>query len=83
MAPKAKASHKVSHHQKRSHVRDRSGRVLILTDKGGRDLFDRQARKYLGMSGEEFRKRYKEHRLAEYDESDVTRVAMLMPFDRP
>lgn len=46
----------------------------------GKALVDRQARKYLGMSGEEFIARYAAGDIPDPDRSDVIRVAMLLPF---
>jgi hypothetical protein len=43
-------------------------------------ILDRQARKYLGMSGEEFVRRYRSGETSELDHSDVTRLSMLIPF---
>ncbi|MEA2585573.1 MAG: hypothetical protein QOF33_3658 [Thermomicrobiales bacterium] len=41
-------------------------------------ILDRQARKYLGMSGEEFVRMYRAGELVD-DCSDVTRLSMLIP----
>ena len=46
----------------------------------GKDLLDRQARKYLGMSGEEFRRAYREGSIDDPDRSEVIRVSLLLPF---
>jgi hypothetical protein len=53
--------------------------VIWVSREEGLAILDRQARKYLGMSGEEFVRKY---RAGEIDEdcSDVSRVAMLIPF---
>lgn len=50
----------------------------------GIELLDRQARKYLGMSGEEFMRRYEAGEL-DHDDYDfnVMRVSMLIPFATP
>ena len=45
----------------------------------GRKILDRQARKYLGMSGEEFVRKYRAGEIEDPDRSDVIRVAMLIP----
>lgn len=84
MAPLAKASHGVTrpHARPRTPAKNRSRRFQDLSTQSAKELFDRQARKYLGMSGEEFRRRYQARTLSDYDESDVMRVAMLMPFDQ-
>lgn len=46
-------------------------------------LLDRQARKYLGMSGDEFVRRYRAGDIDDPDRSDVIRVAMLIPLVEP
>lgn len=46
----------------------------------GKRLLDRQARKYLGMSGAEFAEKYRANEIPDPDRSDVIRVAMLLPF---
>ncbi len=45
----------------------------------GRKILDVQARKYLGMSGEEFARKYQAGEIEEPDRADVLRVAMLIP----
>jgi len=44
----------------------------------GRQMFDRGARKYLGMSGEEFSRRYRSGEIPNPDRPEVVRVSMLM-----
>lgn len=51
-----------------------------ITKEEGVELLDRQARKYLGMSGPEFRDKYRSGELTEDDHPEVVRVAMLIPF---
>lgn len=46
----------------------------------GKRLLDRQARRYLKMSGSEFRARYRAGEIPAPDRSEVIRVAMLLPF---
>ncbi len=46
----------------------------------GKRLLDRQARKYLGMTGPEFAEKYRANEIPDPDRSDVIRVAMLLPF---
>lgn len=53
---------------------------LILTRRGDRQLLDREARRYLGMSGEEFERRYRAGQVEELNHSHVTRVLMLLAF---
>jgi len=45
-----------------------------------RALVDTQARKYLGMSGEDFIAQYAGGAIADPDRSDVIRMAMVLPF---
>lgn len=50
----------------------------------GIEILDRQARKYLGMSGEEFLRKYESGELLDDDyDSNVMRVSMLIPFATP
>ncbi len=61
--------------------------IREITKEEGRELFDRNARHYLGISGEEFLRRWD---AGEYDDPDdrskngpeVMRVASLLPFAR-
>ncbi len=47
----------------------------------GKSLFDKAARRYMGMSGEEFLTKYDCGDFAnDVDDSNVARVAMLRPF---
>ena len=55
--------------------------VRELTLKEGWDLLDKQARKYLGMSGKDFVKKWEAGEFGEYpDRPDIMHVAMLLPF---
>ncbi len=60
-----------------------NGHIKDLTLEEGRDLFDRKARQYLGVSGDEFIRRLE---AGEYgdpdDDSRVMRLVMLLPFAR-
>ena len=49
----------------------------------GRALLDRQARRYLGMSGEEFLRAWERGELDPDADPNVARVAMLVPFGGP
>lgn len=51
-----------------------------VSPKRGRAILDREARRYLNMSGAEFRVAYREGRIEDPDRSEVVRVAMLLPF---
>lgn len=46
----------------------------------GKSLFDKAARRYMGMGGEEFLTKYDRGDFADADDSNVARVAMLRPF---
>jgi len=53
--------------------------VDFVDEESGIALLDRQARKYLDMSGPEFIRQYRSGEI-DSDRSDVIRVAMLLPF---
>lgn len=53
--------------------------IVELDAAQGRALLDKQARKYLGMSGEDFLTRWEAGELDPDDSPDVMRVAMLVP----
>jgi hypothetical protein len=52
-----------------------------VTASEGRALIDERARRFLGMSGEEFRRRYEAGQLNP-DDDNVLRVALLLPLGR-
>jgi hypothetical protein len=56
--------------------------VEELTHQEGLELFDRVARQELGISGEEFLRRWDAGEYADSDNMGVTRLYMLMPFAR-
>lgn len=60
-----------------------NGYIKDLTSEEGRDLFDRKARQYLDVSGDEFIRRLE---AGEYGDPDndpkVMRLVMLLPFAR-
>ncbi|MBI4579705.1 MAG: hypothetical protein HY718_08390 [Planctomycetes bacterium] len=60
-----------------------NGRIRELTREQARALLDRQARRYLGMGGDEFVRKWD---AGEFDDNpdrpEVMRVAMLLPFGR-
>jgi hypothetical protein len=60
--------------------RPANGRIQYVTKAEGRAILDRQARKYLGMSGKEFVEKYRAGDLKEYDHSAVSIVSMLLPY---
>jgi hypothetical protein len=51
----------------------------IVTPEEGRRYFDEQARLRLGMSGEEFVRRWKAGELDDLDHSEVVAQSMLLP----
>jgi hypothetical protein len=53
--------------------------IETMTREEGKRLFDRQARKFLGMSGEEFYRRYRAGEIEDPYRLEVARVAMLLP----
>jgi hypothetical protein len=53
--------------------------VERLSREEGKQLVDRQARKYLKMSGEDFARQYREGRINDADRLAVSRVAILLP----
>jgi hypothetical protein len=53
--------------------------MKYVSSEEGREILDRQARKYLGMSGEVFVREYRAGRIPDPDRSEVRRVAMLIP----
>ena len=53
--------------------------IKYVSRQRGKRILDRQARKYLGMSGEEFARQYRAGEIEDADRSDVIRVAMLIP----
>lgn len=56
--------------------------VRELDAQEGRELLDRQARRYLDMSGEKFAQAWHSGELDPDRDAHVARVAMLLPFGR-
>ena len=56
--------------------------VEDLSDDEACTLFDRQARKFLGISGEEFLRRYDAGEFRECGSLNVSRLLILMPLVR-
>jgi hypothetical protein len=56
--------------------------VQELDPREGRELLDRQARRYLGMSGEEFVRAWDREELDPDHDPSVARISMLIPFGR-
>lgn len=60
-----------------------NGHVGQLTPKEGREIFDRQARRHLNMSGADFLEAWDAEQFDDPDSSpDVMHVAMLIPLVR-
>jgi hypothetical protein len=56
--------------------------IVELSEEEGRALFDQQARKYMGMSGDEFLRKWDAGEIEDPDRSEVLTVAFLIPFVR-
>jgi hypothetical protein len=56
--------------------------IRELDREAGSELLDEQARKYLGISGEEFMRRWYAGEIEADDDPHVMRVAMLLGFAR-
>jgi len=54
-------------------------KIKMLSRKQGRSLLDRQARRYLHMSGREFVRKWKANKFRNPDRPEVMRVAFLIP----
>ena len=52
----------------------------MLSREEGQKLLDRQARRYLRMSGPEFARKWKAKKIENPDRPEVMRVAFLLPF---
>jgi hypothetical protein len=55
-------------------------KVKFLSRKEGRRLLDKQARRYLNMSGEEFARKWKAKEFKDPDRPEIMQVAFLLPF---
>ncbi|MGH3088111.1 MAG: hypothetical protein ACRDSJ_12425 [Rubrobacteraceae bacterium] len=69
------------------HTARTDANVRELSREEGRELFDRQARRYLDMTGEEFLKKWDSGEFGDPDDRrknppGVMRLAMLLPFVR-
>jgi len=56
--------------------------VRVLTPEQGREIFDRQARQRLGMSGEEFIRAWDAGEFGDRHDSDLMGIAMMLPLVR-
>ena len=61
---------------------ERNGKVSLrkLSRKEGRRLLERQARRLVGMSAEEFARKWKRGEFPDPDHPEIMQVAMLLPF---
>lgn len=59
---------------------DEKARFDYVTSARGKKLLDRQAKKYLNMSGAEFLAKYRAGEIPDPDRPEVIRVALLIPF---
>jgi len=62
--------------------KSRSNGFKVLSKDEGEELLDRQARRYLGMSGKTFVRRWNAKKIKNPDRPEVMRVAFLLPFGR-
>ena len=53
--------------------------IEYITREEGSRLLDQRAREYLGMSGEEFKRRYREGTIEDPERSDVIMLSFLIP----
>jgi len=64
-------------------IKTRKRRSCELTKEQAHKLFDRQARKHLGMRGDTFIQKWREGKFnGDSDSAKVLHVAMLLPFAR-
>src|SRR6478672_10665576 len=56
--------------------------IVELSEDEGRALFERQARKYMGMSGDEFLRKWDAGEIEDPDRSEVLTVVFLIPLVR-
>lgn len=54
----------------------------MMTKDEARQMFERQAQRWLGMNGEEFLRRWESGQYDETDDSRVLQVALLVPLVR-
>jgi hypothetical protein len=60
--------------------RNGNHRVEFLSPDEGKKLLDKQARRYLKMSGEEFVRKWKAKKFKNPDRPEIMQVAFLIPF---
>jgi hypothetical protein len=59
---------------------ERDGLVRVISREEGKEILDRQSRRYFNMSGEDFIKAWESGAFEDPDGQNVMRVAMLIPF---
>lgn len=69
----------ISVHKRTTLPRYRVTRPQLVSRREGERILDRQAKKYLGMSGAEFREKYESGQIRDSDSPHVTRVSYLLP----
>ncbi len=57
-------------------------KAKILTRNEGRKLLDREAQRSLGISGDEFARKWNAKEFKDPDQPEIMRVAFLLPFGR-
>ena len=60
--------------------RDPWAGFILVSEEEGRASLDAQAREYLGISGEEFIRKYRAGEFEDPDQYDVVRLSFLIPF---
>ena len=63
-------------------ARAKNGRIRRINREEGRRLFNRLARRYMGMSGSEFIRKWDAGEFKDPDRPDIMQVAMLLPLSR-
>jgi len=63
-------------------MKAKTNHAKILSRKEGRKLLDRQAKHYLGMSGQEFVRKWNEKKFKNPDRPEILQLAFLIPFGR-
>jgi hypothetical protein len=53
--------------------------IVELSDDEARELFDRRARQTLGMSGDEFLRRWDAGEIADPDRTEIVELVLLIP----
>ena len=61
---------------------DEDIKVIELTREEGIAMFNRQARERLGMSGEEFLRKWEAGEIEDPDRNDVMMMVMMIPFTK-